>query len=171
MIKVNEILLFSSLVSQELRILMEKTNGKPTKLDINEFIKREYKESHPKLVKISDKLREIHKEIDDILVGNASKLKSFIIDIAQLQNVIRQKFENKLTIFDNLVEKHEKDMFNFEILEKFPKTYADSIKEIGRRNEVIMSHEEIIDILENLIERENEARAEYIFPFILILGF
>jgi hypothetical protein len=51
-------------------------------------------------------------------------------------------------------------MFNFEILEKFPRVYTDSIKEIGRRNEVIMSHEEIIDILENLIEKENEERAE-----------
>lgn len=65
-----------------------------------------------------------------------------------------------MTIFETLVEKHEKDMFNFEILERFPTVYQKSIEEILRRNSAIKVHEELLDVFEKYIEGENKIRQE-----------
>jgi hypothetical protein len=65
-----------------------------------------------------------------------------------------------MTIFETLVEKHEKDIFNFEILEKFPTVYQKSLDEILRRNSAIKIHEELLDVFEKYIDNENWLRHE-----------
>ena len=89
---------------------------------------------------------------------NAMKLKDFISVIANLQTIIRTKISNKLTVFGNLVEKHSKDMFNFEILEKFPTVYQKSLDEIMRRYIFKKDYLTLLKILEDLANDENKHR-------------
>jgi len=96
---------------------------------------------------------------------NAMRLRDFVSDVANIQLIIRGKLQNKHTVFRTLVEKHERDIFNLEVITEFPSVYHISMDEIQRRYQSKMECLTFLNIFQNFISAENKKREEY-FSFL-----
>lgn len=97
------------------------------------------------------------------------KLKDFVSDVANIQLVIREKLQNRQTVFRSLVDKHEKDIFALKAIAEFPSVYQASVEEINRRYRSKEDCLTVLNILENFINCENNIREEYNNFFVDIL--
>lgn len=147
---------------QGFKNLVEEKKGNPTQKDLSDFVKKEYENSLPKLKEISQELAVIKDKLEDQLKENAVKLKELISDILNLRVIIKGKIYNKLKVFCSLVDKHAEQIFNLEIIEKFPLVYEQSLIEIKRRIIYKKDYMTILNILERFADSENRMRQEFL---------
>lgn len=135
----------------------------------NNFLNFAWDANALKLESISQSLKQIKAQLENYLKDNAMRLRNFVSDVANIQLIIRGKLQNKHTVFRTLVEKHERDIFNLEVITEFPSVYHISMDEIQRRYQSKTECLTILNILQNFIHAENKKREEFFNKYSVYL--
>jgi len=135
----------------------------------NNFLNFAWDANALKLESISQSLKQIKAQLESYLKDNAMRLRNFVSDVANIQLIIRGKLQNKHTVFRTLVEKHERDIFNLEVITEFPSVYHISMDEIQRRYQSKSECLTILNILQNFIHAENKKREEFFNKYSVYL--